>query len=85
MLISSFHTNYQAHKEYSKDYTFDGFCNLLIIDQQKLLDEGKLGGKNQSHLLKEKRKVNYKERGQFYIPIQNWNALTEKLKEGMMN
>ena len=45
VLCSSFRTNWQSHKEDGKDYSFDVFCDLLIRDQKKLLDEGKLGGK----------------------------------------
>ena len=63
VLCSSFYTNWGSHKEDGKDYTFDVFCDLLIKDQQKLLDEGRLGGKHQAHLLKSKGKMNYKERG----------------------
>lgn len=46
-----------------KDYTFDMFCELLIKDQLKFHDEGKLGGNYQAHLLKGKVKHNDKERG----------------------
>ena len=37
-------------------YTFNTLCDLLINDQQKLFDEGKLSGKHQAHLLKGKVK-----------------------------
>jgi len=42
---------------------FDTLYDLLIKDQQKLLDEGKLGSEHQVHLLKGNIKKNYKERG----------------------
>jgi hypothetical protein len=58
----SFHTNWRSYKEDGKDYSFDVFCDLLIRDQQNLLDEGKLGGKQQAHLLNGKIKKNYKDR-----------------------
>jgi hypothetical protein len=60
----------RACKEYGKDYTFDTFFGLLINDQHMLLDEGKLGGKHQDHLIKGKGKMNYKERGHFNAPIR---------------
>ena len=56
VFYSSFHTNWRSCKEDGKDYSFDVFCDLLIRDQQKLLDEGKLGGKQQAHFLKGKGK-----------------------------
>lgn len=54
MLCSSSRTNGRSRKEDNKDYSFDVFCDLLITDQQKLLDEGNLGGKKQSHFIKGK-------------------------------
>lgn len=63
VLCSSFRANWRSRKEDDKDYNFDIFCDLLIKDQQKLLDEGKLGGKHQAHLLKSKGKQTYNERG----------------------
>ena len=62
---STFKTNWQTHKEDGKDYTFDAFRGLLINNQHMFLDEGKFGGKLQSHMLKGKGKINYKERGHF--------------------
>ena len=56
MFCSTFCTNWRSHKEDSKDYNFDVFYDLLIKDQQKLLDEGKLGSKHQAHFLKRKGK-----------------------------
>ena len=52
-----------SRKKDGKDFTFDTLCDLLMKDQQKLLEEGKLGGKNQDHLLKRKVNPNPKERG----------------------
>ena len=63
VLCSSFHTKWRSRKEDSKDYTFVFHCDLLIKDQQKLIDEGKLGGKHGAHFLKGKVKNNYKKRG----------------------
>ena len=40
-----------SHKKDGKNFTFDTFCELLIKDRQKLLEEGKLGGKNQNHFM----------------------------------
>jgi hypothetical protein len=57
-----FQTNWKTHKEYGKDYTFDIFCDLLINDQHRLLDERKLSSKHQAHFLKGKEKINSKER-----------------------
>ena len=58
----SFHTNWRSCKEDGQDYSFDAFYDLLIRDQQMLLDEGKLGGKQKSHFLKGKGKHIYKDR-----------------------
>jgi hypothetical protein len=69
VFVSTFSTNWQAHKEDGKDYTFESFCGLLIIDQHRLLDEGNIGSKHKAHFLKGKGKVNHKERGQFDTPI----------------
>lgn len=44
MLSLAFHINWRSCKEYGKDYSFEVFCDLLIQDQQKLFDEGKIGG-----------------------------------------
>ena len=51
------------HKEDGNDFTFNTFCDWLIKDKKKLLDEGKIGSTHQDHLLKGKIKQNYKERG----------------------
>ena len=67
-------------KEDGKDYTFDVLCELLIKDQQKLFDEGKLGGKNQPHLLKSKGKKKYKERGCIDIFDSEQECLDQKTK-----
>jgi hypothetical protein len=71
---------WQAHKEDGKDYTFDVLCGLLINDQHRFLDEGKLGGKHQDHFLKRKGKMNYKERGHFEVPIHRQEYLNQKTK-----
>ena len=60
---SSFRTNWQSRKEEAKDYSFDVFCDLLIKDKQKFIDEGKLGGKQQANFLNGKGKQIYKDRG----------------------
>ena len=49
VLYCSFYANWRSWKEDGKDYTFDVYCDLLIKDQQKILYEGKHGGKNQAH------------------------------------
>ena len=36
----------RSQKEDGRDYSFEVFCDLLIRDQKKLLDEGKVGGKH---------------------------------------
>ena len=59
MFFLLFHTNWQSLKEDGQDYSFDVFYDLLIRDQHKLLDEGKLGGKQQAHFLKCKGKHIY--------------------------
>ena len=46
VLFSSFQDYWISCKQYCKDFTYDTLCDLLIKDQQKLLEEGKLGGKN---------------------------------------
>jgi len=38
MFVSTFHTNWKAHKEDCKDYTFEYLCGLLITNQHKLLE-----------------------------------------------
>ena len=43
VLCSSFCGNWMSHKGYRKGSSFGTLCDLLIKDQQKLLDEGKLG------------------------------------------
>ena len=45
VLFSSFHASWISYKQDNKDFSFDVFCDLLIKDQQKLLEEGKLGNK----------------------------------------
>jgi hypothetical protein len=67
VLCSLFHKNWKSRKEDGKDYSFDIFCDLLIRDQQKLLDEGKLGDKHQDHLFKGKGKNIYNDRGHVNI------------------
>ena len=63
VFFSSFHTNWRSCKEDGKDYSFDVFCDLLIRDKQKLLDEGNLGDKYRAHLFKGNGKQNYKDKG----------------------
>ena len=63
VLCSSFHSNWISHKQYGKDFTFHILCDSLIKDQQKLLEQGKLGRKNHAHLLKSKVNPNPKECG----------------------
>lgn len=46
VFCSPFSTNWISHKEDGKDCTFDVFCDLLIKDQQKFINEGKLVRKN---------------------------------------
>jgi hypothetical protein len=46
VFISTFHTNWHTRKQDGKDYSFEVFCELLITDQHRLLEEGKLGGKH---------------------------------------
>ena len=52
-----------SYKQDGKDFTFDIFCDLLIKDQHKFLEEGKLGTKHQAHFLKSNIKQTYKEHG----------------------
>jgi hypothetical protein len=54
VFFSSFCTNWWSCKGDNKNYSFDVLCDLLIRDQHKFLDEGKLGGKQQAHFLKGK-------------------------------
>jgi hypothetical protein len=62
VFVSTFFTKWKAWKEYGND-TFEYFYGILIIDQHKLLEEGKLGGKHQTHLLKGKGKGHVKSQG----------------------
>ena len=64
VFCSSFRANWMSCKQDDKDFTFDVLSDLLIKDQQKLLEGGKLGSKHQAHLLKSKVKQNCKECGQ---------------------
>ena len=80
MFVQNFHTNQKACKEYGKDYTFESFFGLFIIDQHTLLEEGKLGGKHQSHFLKVNGNSNHKERGQFDTPVQRPGYLNQNPK-----
>jgi hypothetical protein len=70
VFVSTFHTNWKAHKEDGKDYTFEALCGLLITDQHRLLEEGKLGGKHQAHLLKGKGKMDPRDRVWFDASTQ---------------
>lgn len=80
VFYSSFHTNWRSRKEDGNDYSFDVFCDLFIRDQQKLLDEGKLGLKQQAYLLKEKGKQNYKDRGRVDSFGPRQECLNQKTK-----
>jgi hypothetical protein len=62
VFVLTFHANWKTHKEDGNDYIFEAFCGLLITDKHKLLEEGKLGGKHQAHLLKGKRKMDPRDR-----------------------
>jgi hypothetical protein len=59
---------------------FEYLCGLLITDQHRLLDEVNLVGKHQAHFLKEKGKLNHKERGWFDTPIQRPGCIEKKPK-----
>jgi hypothetical protein len=50
----TFCANWISKKDDGKDYSFNSFCGLLIRAQKTLFDEGKLGVKQQAHLLKSK-------------------------------
>jgi len=80
LLISNFHTNWQVCKEDCKDYMFESFYVLLIIDQHKLLNEGKIIGKHQAYFLKGKGKSNHKERGMFDTSIERHGSIEQKTK-----
>jgi hypothetical protein len=62
VFVLTFCTNWQAHKEDGKDYTFEAFHGLLNTYQHRLIGEGKLGGKHQTHLLKGKGKMDHRGR-----------------------
>ena len=47
VFYSFFQVNWMSHTQDGKDFTFDTFYDFLIKDQQKLLEEGRLGGKIQ--------------------------------------
>jgi hypothetical protein len=81
LFCSKFQTNWKAHKEDGKEYTFYTFYGLLINDQHRLLDEGKLGGKYQVHLLKGKGKMNYNEIRHCDAPVRRQECLDQKNKE----
>jgi hypothetical protein len=65
VFVSTFCTNWKSCKEDGKDYTFEYFSGILITNKHRLLEEGKLGGKHQAHLLKGKGNLNHKENIQF--------------------
>ena len=46
VLCFSFRSNQISHKKEGKDLTFDILCDLLIKEQEKLLEEGNIFGKN---------------------------------------
>jgi hypothetical protein len=42
----TFRTNWKTCKEDGKNYNFEAFYGILIIDQHRLFGEGNLGGKH---------------------------------------
>ena len=68
------------HNFYIWNITFKYFCGILIIDQHRLLEEGKLGGKHQAHFLKGKGKSYYRERVWFDTSTQKQGGLNQKPK-----
>ena len=42
VFASKIHDNWTSRKKYGKDYSFDTFCGLLIRENERLFDEGKL-------------------------------------------
>jgi hypothetical protein len=52
----------------------------LIIDQHGLLEEGKLGGKHQAHLLKIKSKMDLKDKVRFDASAQKLAYCDQKSK-----
>ena len=79
VLCSSFQTNWWSRKEDGKDDSFYVFVDLLIRYQQKLLDEGKLGGKQQAHFFKRKGKQNTRIEPITTVLVPNGNVSTKKL------
>jgi hypothetical protein len=78
--MSNLHTKWKTCKDYGKDYAFKYFCGLLIIDQHRLLEEFKLGGKHQACFLKGKEKSNYRERVWFDTSTWKRGGLNQKPK-----
>jgi hypothetical protein len=70
VFVSTSRTKYQACKEYGKDYTFEYFYGILIIDQHRQLEECNLGGKKQAQLLKGKSKMDPRDRVWFDASTQ---------------
>jgi hypothetical protein len=65
VFMLTFLTYWKSQKEDGRDYTFEAFYGIFITDKHRLLEQGKLGGKHQAHLLKVKSKMNYKNRLRF--------------------
>ena len=80
VFCSSFYTNWRSCKDNGQDYSFDVFCDLLIRDHQKLLDEGKLGGKQQDNFLNGKTKQISKDRGRVNGSSPQQECLNQKNK-----
>jgi hypothetical protein len=73
VFMPNFCTNWKKCKEDGKNYIFEYFYGHLITNHHKLLEECKLGGKHQSHLLKGKRKLDPMYKVRFlYLYIETW-------------
>jgi len=64
VLCSTLYVSWASRKEDGKGYTFDSFCGFLIMAHEKFLDGDKLEINEYAHLLKDKDRQNYRERGQ---------------------
>ena len=73
-----------THRKDGKDFTFDIFFDLLIkYNNNKLLEERKLGIKHWNHLLKSNVTQNYHKN--VFNHIINQNVSTNILKERPMS
>jgi hypothetical protein len=63
VFVLTFCTKWHTHKKYGKEYS-DFFCEILVTNQHRFLEEGNLGGKHQAHLLKGMGKMNSRNRVQ---------------------